>query len=222
MPVFLLLVAILALIISKIALFVYLLISFSLEIKGQVEPEGILHFAKRIKRILHDQTQIILGIKKTILRINTLLWTFSIGEFVGYIFLFLTSMKAKFFVLGFNAVYLYIGSLMCQLLTILNMLFKRKMDSVTRLFFQINLVILATILITMSASRSTLAIDRILSIIVIFYFTTVIIALYSMLLDAIAAKQFVYTFDFNHYSRLVILLGLMIGSFLCFNFNLSF
>lgn len=219
MTLFLIFISTLALVISKIALFVFLLFSFIIELKSQkIEEKYISREQRKIKIPQKDESLIIIELKKTILRRTTLLWTMSIGEIVGYIFLILSQHPIKFRVLEINATWLLLGSLLCQLLTMMNAWLKKKMDLLFRIEFQFGLVILGGILISIVTSYNVLTINQFLMIIVLAYFSTTVLAIFSMLIDAMIAKQGIYDFDYNHYSRLVILIGLIIGSGITFIF----
>ena len=213
MDYFLIILSIIALIISKIALFRFIINSFQLELKNQrVNERYVSREARRIKIPPKDESAINIESKKNILLQTTLIWTMSIGELVGYIFLILIQLHFKFVELAINAIVILLFSLLYQILTMGNAWLKKRTDLLLRIKFQSGLVILGAILISIADSHVGATLEQSLHFIVLLYLFTVIIAIFSMLIDALIAEQGVHNFDYNFYSRVVILVGLIIGS----------
>lgn len=219
MAFFLMFISALALLISKIALIVFLIYTFLIEMQSQdIEEVFVSRETRKIKKPPKDESQLKIEIKKTLLRKTTLFWTMIIGEIVGYIFMTLSQHQNKFEVLACNAVCLLFGSLLCQMLTVINAWLKKKMNLLFRLQYQIGFALLGGILISIVISQHILWIFQYLLLFVLAYFFTVILAILSILIDALIAEKGKYFFDYNHYSRLVILIGLVIGTSFTFIF----
>jgi len=217
MEIFLLTVSGVSLLIGKIALFMYLINSFKLELKLKVSALDIIKGGVPERFLNNGIPEVhIINLKRNILELQTLLWTLGIGEIVGYIFLFLTVHPKKFEFILLNSIYLIVGSLVCQMLTLLNSWFRIKTHLLIRLGFQFGLITTGLMLIFIVKINEAFYIDNIMQLLILGYFFTSVLALVTMLLDALFFDKGTRPFDFNHYSRLVIILGLLIGSSLYF------
>lgn len=221
MQLFLLVVATISLVISKIALFMYLINSFKMELSyklfGRDLALGRLP-SRKTTAMIHERDQ--LEIRRGLIEIQTLMWTIGIGEIVGHVFLTLTAHPHRIEIILLNAIYLIIASLMCQMLTLLNAWFKVRTYLFYRVALQSLLLIFGCFLISL-VDPGYYDVARILLFMVLAFFTTSIIALITMLLDGLFFDPGNRSFDYNHYTRLVILLGLIIGSSLYYHFSLS-
>jgi hypothetical protein len=188
--------------------------SFGEEIKRFARSER--YAARQVRKIIFsekDPSRTEPVLTSSAVRRQNLMWTMVSGEVIGYIFLALSQNPGVFSILNLNAIILYLSSLLCQILTLLNAWFNKKLDLLHRLGFQVGLVVLATILIFIAAYYGDYQIKLSIVFVVLAYFTTAVIAIYLMMVDALVyAKDKVRYFDYNHYSRLVVLLGLAIGS----------
>ncbi|MBN2012480.1 hypothetical protein JW960_24335 [candidate division KSB1 bacterium] len=222
MSTFLIFVSGCSLLISKIALFMYLINSFKLELTQKIFGRDLVmgRYPRDAYKMPLTAAQSV-DIKRSIVEIQTLLWTLGIGEVVGYIFMPLSDHPKKVELLLLNAIYLIVASFLCQLLTLLNAWFRIKTNLILRLGFQAALLFLGIILIGISNISQPYDIHNILLMLVLAYFFSSVLALVSMLLDALFIDPGTRPFDFSHYTRLVILLGLIIGSGLFFKFNLT-
>jgi len=222
MSAFYICVAMLALLMSKIALFYFIIFTYRREYDAKLKTSGYLNREKlKIKLPPRDKESIIAEAEKIKSRKKTLILTLLIGEIVGFIFLGLSSHDFKFIMLEIDGFCLLVGSLICQVLNMFNAWTKTKMNLLIRLSFQIGLMISGLLLIKFALMYQMLVVDPFLLYYVTAYFSTVAISIFSMLLDALLAKQGIYQFDFNHYHRLVIVAGLIIGSAIYLKFSLS-
>jgi hypothetical protein len=219
---FLLVVSGFSLVISKIALFMYLINSFKIELTQKVFGHDLVmgRFPRVVYKLPTTSAQLI-DLKRSVVEIQTLLWTIGIGEFVGYTFIILTGNPNRIGLLLLNAIYLMAASYLCQILTLLNAWFRAKTNLILRLGFQTALIMLGIILILITNITQPYNIETILLVLMSAYFFSSVLALLTMLLDALFFDSGTRPFDFNFYSRLVILLGLIIGSGLYYKFHLT-
>ncbi|MBN1155947.1 hypothetical protein JXB12_13600 [candidate division KSB1 bacterium] len=211
---FLLYSSIVVLLIGKFALILYLfMIFYGKDLK---ETEEIKRFAKRqVRKIIlpkRDKKSIREEIARYVLKLRTLLWSMFIGELIGYIFLALANNAAGFNVLVCNAIILFLSAYLCQLMTLVDAWIKKKSDMLVRLTFQLGLVVLASILLCIAGGKGFFDVKILLTVIILLFFSSAVIALYTMLFEGIFNQEKNPPYDFNNYSRIVILLGVAIGA----------
>jgi hypothetical protein len=152
-------------------------------------------------------------------QVSSLIWTVVLGQVVGlYYFLLFSSnshIVGTFFRL--NALILLAASVICSVLTILNAWFKRRMVISHRLIFQSYSLVVAIVLLIISAKKSTsisMAMKQASSrmdIVIILYFSSVIVALFLMLWDGLYRKEEEVEYDYGTYFRIVIIVGMVVG-----------
>jgi uncharacterized protein with PQ loop repeat len=222
MDLFFLLISILSLFISKFALFFFLFFSFLNDIEKKDEDKKyVSRQYRRIKVPEKDESKKRIELKLLLNRRKTLLPTIIIAEIVGYILYLITRHPMKFATIEGNAFLLLTASVICQFLTIANGWLKLRLNLSFRLMFQIITLALGFFWLKVLEPMNVVDFEQFLLIFVIAYLGSVVLAIYSMLGDAMFAKQEIHTFDYNHYFRLVIFLGLVIGSVVYFNFDLQ-
>lgn len=222
MDLFFLSISVLSLFISKFALFFFLFFSFLNDIeKKDDDKKYVSRQSRRIKVPTKDESKKRIELKLLLNRRKTLLPTIIIAEIVGYILFFISQHPMKYATIEGNAFLLLTASAICQILNIANGWMKLRLNLSFRLMFQIITLIFGFFWLKVLAPMSVVDFDQILLIFVVVYLGSVVLAIYSMLGDAMFAKQGVYKFDYNHYFRLAIFLGLIIGSVVYFNFNLQ-
>ncbi len=222
MELFFLLISIFSLFISKFALFFFLFFSFLNDIEKKNENKRYVNRQyRKIKVPAKDESKKRIELKLVLNRRKTLLPTIVIAEIVGYILFLISQHPMKYAAIEGNAFLLLTASAICQILTIANGWLKIRLNLSFRLMFQIITLVFGLFWLKVLEPMNVVEFGQFLLIFVIGYLGSAVLAIYSMLGDAMFAKQGIYTFDFNHYFRLVIFLGLIIGSVVFFNFDLQ-
>ncbi|MBD3287904.1 hypothetical protein GF337_03795 [candidate division KSB1 bacterium] len=222
MDLFFLLISSLALFISKFALFYFLVFSFFNELHQMDENKTYINRqSRKIKRPLKDEQKKRTELKILLIRRKTLLPTIVIAEIIGYILYMISTHPMRFTAVETNAFLLLYASVICQALTIANGWLRIRMNLSARLMFQLITLSLGILWLKILSPINIVDFNQLLLIFVIIYFGSVMVAIYSMLADALFSKQGIYRFDFNHYFRLVIFIGLIVGSVVYFNFDLQ-
>ncbi len=210
---FLLYSAIIVLLISKVALILYLVLFFYGKHLRESE-EDKLYTQRQVRKIIlpkRDKMTIREEIASYVLRLRTLRWTVCIGELIGYIFLALSSNRAGYTVIGSNAIILYLTAFLCQLMTLVDAWFKKKSDITIRLGFQLAMIALASVSLKIADGNGLIDVKKVIFIIILLFFSSAVIAIYSMLIEGIFNQEKYPPYDFNNYSRVVIASGIVIG-----------
>jgi len=205
--------SIVVLLLSKVALILYLFMVFYG--KDLKENEQLRRFAKnRVRKIImpkQNKMSIREEIARYVLRLKTLLWTVVIGEIIGYIFLALSGIETAYNVLSFNATILFMAAFTCQLMNLVDAWIKKKINIKIRVGFEFGLVILATLLVAIAGNKGIINMQILVTAVILAFYASTVLALYSMLIEALFNQEKYPPYDFNNYSRLVILFGIIIG-----------
>lgn len=210
---------------SVVALYVLIIGSFE---KKENDEKFASPFVKRDSRIIKvnrlDEKPALQTAEGADTQISSLIWTTLVGQAVGLYFLlvFLNDYRIVNTILKLNGIILLIASFLCSILTIANAWFKKKMETSYRLIFQGYSLIMALILFLLGIGKGVTMKKAIIAagffpnVIIIMYFSSVIIALALMLFDGLYRKHERVDYDFNKYFRLVVLIGMVIGLSLLF------
>lgn len=204
---------------SVISLYILIFASFE---KKEKKPQIPYHFIKRDSRYIKAKPfENKSGEEKqgNNSRVVSLLSTVIIGQIVTLYFLFVFLNKDTIIrpILRMNALILLIASFICSILTILNAWLKKKMVISFRLLFQGYSLLMSMILIRLTIRKGVTikaavsAAGIIPDIIISMYFSSVIVALAMMLIDALYRKNEHVDYDFNIYFRIVVLVGMIVG-----------
>jgi len=212
-----------SLLVSMIGLYILLFASFATKDEQQPQQGFVNRESRKIRIRKQDSEPEKSKPKKQSPQFILLLQTIIIGELVGLFFLILTENQLKFTILIFNAAFLLIASFGCSALTLFNVWLNKKTNVPFRLIIQVVTLILGIILMKISI-KDRAAVPRGYFVMPIyFYYSTVVIALGTMLLNVILGnKTKKVEFNFNNYLILVIVSGLVIGTGLLFTTSLTF
>lgn len=149
---------------------------------------------------------------KFILLVKTII----IGEAVGLFFLALTSNPTKFQILFVNSIILFGASFFCSVLTLFNVWLKKQTNIQFRIIVQVITLILGIILMNQAFKGIAITPDEyFLKIVYNSYYLTVVVAIITMLLNVISGnKSKTPEFNFSNYLLVVVVSGLVIGTFL--------
>jgi len=212
-----------SLLVSTIGLYILLFASFAP--KDEQQPlKNFIHGEARKIRIRKDTSnKENTEPKKPSPQFIMLLETIGIGEIVGLFFLGLTKNQLKFSLLTLNAGFLLLASLSCSVLTLFNVWLKKKTNIRFRMILQIVTLIFGFILAKLGIRDQTAVPSLFFIAPYYFFYSTVVIALLSMLISVIRGNKSKKTeFNFSNYLLLVIISGLLIGTGLYFTSSLRF
>ena len=210
---------------SIIALYVLIIGSF--EKKDKKEERVEHHYIKntsRIRNVNKINENKIHQSKGLNTQVSSLLWTVIIGQAVGlyFLFVFLSKNEAVHIILRINGFFLLIAAFLCSILTMFNGWLKKKMEIPFRLIFQGYSLGVAIILFRLGIHRGVSVKEAVVAagifpnITIVVFFTTVILALILMLLDALYRKHERVDFNYNIYFLIVVIVGMVVGLSLLF------